>query len=380
MTPSIVTLTDGGVGELLADARQLLGDAVELPEADAVNVDPREVLPDVTAAALAALDHAQGAERTALLELGLRTQDLLRELQQRASAHRLHLLAQVREGLARLSQSPSSGELLDRVCSEAARSCGLRRVMLSRVEDTTWYPWMAHFDGDEELETSFVQHIRGITVDLSDAPVEDAVLRARRPRVVHDASPERQYGPIIAKSRSTSYVVAPITPAGRVVGFLHADHQPDTTAVDSIDRDVLWAFAEGVGRIYERTELLERLRAQRSTIRETFDAVESITEALDKTDFELAKEAEERLVETDDGGPDGRVATAIAELLTEREREVLELMVRGLGNTAIAERLVIKEGTVKSHVKHILRKLGAVNRAEVIARSMGALSGSSNGR
>ena len=44
------------------------------------------------------------------------------------------------------------------------------------------------------------------------------------------------------------------------------------------------------------------------------------------------------------------------------------MMVRGLSNAAIAERLVIKVGTVKSHVKHILRKLGAVNRAAAISK------------
>ena len=44
---------------------------------------------------------------------------------------------------------------------------------------------------------------------------------------------------------------------------------------------------------------------------------------------------------------------------------------RGASNVVIAERLAIKGGTVKSHVKHILRKLDAVNRAEAIARYMG---------
>jgi DNA-binding CsgD family transcriptional regulator len=46
---------------------------------------------------------------------------------------------------------------------------------------------------------------------------------------------------------------------------------------------------------------------------------------------------------------------------------VLELMVTGATNQAIADKLVITEGTVKSHVKHILRKYGAVNRAQAIA-------------
>jgi DNA-binding NarL/FixJ family response regulator len=55
-------------------------------------------------------------------------------------------------------------------------------------------------------------------------------------------------------------------------------------------------------------------------------------------------------------------------LLTRREREVLELITSGATNIRIAEQLVISEGTVKSHVKHILRKLHVGNRAEAVAR------------
>ena len=58
--------------------------------------------------------------------------------------------------------------------------------------------------------------------------------------------------------------------------------------------------------------------------------------------------------------------------LTDRERDVLALMVQGLGNAAIAERLVVSRSTVKSHVRNILRKLEAVNRAEAITRARGS--------
>jgi DNA-binding NarL/FixJ family response regulator len=44
--------------------------------------------------------------------------------------------------------------------------------------------------------------------------------------------------------------------------------------------------------------------------------------------------------------------------LTEREREVLELMAEGLTNTGIAKRLYLSERTVEAHVRHVLRKLG----------------------
>jgi DNA-binding NarL/FixJ family response regulator len=50
--------------------------------------------------------------------------------------------------------------------------------------------------------------------------------------------------------------------------------------------------------------------------------------------------------------------------LTERERDVLELMVRGAGNDEIAERLSISLFTVKSHVRNILHKLHVENRRQ----------------
>jgi DNA-binding NarL/FixJ family response regulator len=47
---------------------------------------------------------------------------------------------------------------------------------------------------------------------------------------------------------------------------------------------------------------------------------------------------------------------------------VLELVADGATNAGIADRLVIAEGTVKSHVKSLLRKLHVANRAEAVSR------------
>ena len=56
--------------------------------------------------------------------------------------------------------------------------------------------------------------------------------------------------------------------------------------------------------------------------------------------------------------------------LTEREREVLVLMVEGLNNTQIAGRLVVSPSTIKTHVSHILSKLGVASRSEAVALAL----------
>ena len=47
---------------------------------------------------------------------------------------------------------------------------------------------------------------------------------------------------------------------------------------------------------------------------------------------------------------------------------MLRLLARGQTNQAIADTLVVREGTVKYHVKNILRKLGATSRADAVSR------------
>jgi len=53
--------------------------------------------------------------------------------------------------------------------------------------------------------------------------------------------------------------------------------------------------------------------------------------------------------------------------LTEREREVLALMINGLNNREIAERLIISSSTVKNHVSNILSKLNTASRTQAVA-------------
>ena len=63
-------------------------------------------------------------------------------------------------------------------------------------------------------------------------------------------------------------------------------------------------------------------------------------------------------------------APAPGQNLTPREREVLTLMVEGLNNPQIGERLLISVTTVRSHVSNVLFKLGVSNRAEAITLAL----------
>jgi DNA-binding NarL/FixJ family response regulator len=65
-----------------------------------------------------------------------------------------------------------------------------------------------------------------------------------------------------------------------------------------------------------------------------------------------------------------REAPETAGALTEREREVLDLMSEGRSNGEIAARLFISQNTVKNHVASILTKLGADNRVQAVVRAV----------
>ncbi len=78
----------------------------------------------------------------------------------------------------------------------------------------------------------------------------------------------------------------------------------------------------------------------------------------------LAPEAAQALVETTNQPPTPGLD------LTEREREVLTLMIEGLNNTQIAGRLTVSPSTIKSHVSNILSKLGVASRTEAVTLAL----------
>ena len=58
--------------------------------------------------------------------------------------------------------------------------------------------------------------------------------------------------------------------------------------------------------------------------------------------------------------------------LTDRQREVMGLMLQGLANKVIARRLEITEGTVKNHISHVLEAMGVSNRVQAVLAASAA--------
>lgn len=272
-------------------------------------------------------------------------------------------------GLQELRRLNTPEELVSRVCPVVAASCGFDRVMLSRVEGSLWRPWKSFAVTEHDNERTFRKWLLAAPeIELSHVLPESEMARRQEPGLVRDGQHDRRiYPPLLVASGTTSYVAAPLAPSGRVIGFLHADYED--AEVLPLDRDVLAAFAAGFDTILERVVLTSRLRRQRDTVRATLQAVESILAEEAEADVGFETSPPPR-VELPALGVQARASLAssrIAALLTERELEVLTMMATGATNQRIAQQLVISEGTVKSHVKRILRKLRATNRAEAIS-------------
>lgn len=327
----------------------------------------------LTAAAIERMEQprADPAVLEALAAAVCDLQALRLELHDHELVSRTLRLADCERGLGRLRTCTTTASLLGTVCEEGSRSCGFERLLLSRIEDGQWYPWLVNSAIAEE---PWVVPWSRRSLPVDQLWREATLLAEHRPELV-DVTDGSDVLAIARDGGSRSYVVAPVGPRGSAVGLLHADHGAGGPRCTETDREVLWRFAEGFGHLYERTALVERMRAQRTRIRGLLSVVDEAMAELTESELELAVHPDAEPARTGSAISMARSMSARLAGLTPREREVLELIVDGARNAEIAERLEIGAGTVKSHVKHILAKLGAVNRSQVVAQYLGFRDG-----
>lgn len=290
----------------------------------------------------------------------------LLEVQEQAVTTGLQALLRIQEGMVRMRDLTTPQELVEAAPRELCRALGFSRAMISRVKWSIWVPETLEIrDGDAPQAQIFRSFVERNTIPLSHLLMETDMVRRRVPVLVTDpAADPRTYKPIVEAARCTSYVAAPIMPADRVIGFLHADRYGQDVPVSEADRDAVWVFGEHFGLLYERAILVGRLETQRAELRESLSAAAEMMDRLCLEDIELARNE----AESDLGQARPVARSGVGPLLSGREREVLDLMAQGSTNAQIAAALVVSEGTVKSHVKRILRKLHVSSRAEAVAR------------
>ena len=360
-------LLSQSVSDVWALAMGVVGaEDVELPPPRDIHT-ARTMLDDASLAMISAIERGDSDAASAaqlLLEVR-RCADLVGEA---SIAYRLRATGHVYSALARLRTVKTARDLLHAAPLELAR-CGFDRIVLTRISGSVAEVESCHDAFEPEQAAVLLRFLRENPLEVEKLKLEGEMLRRRAPLLV--AQVDRQdptLHPALLLSECRSYVAAPIVPQGKVIGFLHADCHHQRRYVDEFDRDQLWMFAEGFGHVYERRALLDRIRSLRQEVRRANTSIVAVMNDYVAAPIELSVQ------ERDDSTMVFSAASMFvsnesrAAVLTKREREVMALVAAGHTNARIAADLVLSEQTVRSHVKRILRKLRAFNRAEAVAR------------
>jgi LuxR family transcriptional regulator, regulator of acetate metabolism len=310
-------------------------------------------------APLPALD-VTAAERVLVDLLALERELLELEYVRRADA-----LERVSEAVRRLGELGSTEGLLTRAAAELGAGSEFDRVLISEVAEGRLVP-LAIWDGTDQAAAD------AALAELTEAPIrleypllEYEVARRRGHEVVVVAEARaRTPVPLAQRLGWTSYAVAALAVGSTTIGLLHADATHSGRIMDVLDGEVVGRYAEELAGVLERAVLRHTLELHRA---ELSAAVQWMSTRVGRLEDAAG------LVRPRGRGGDAR----LVESLTARELDVLRLLARGHTNLAIATALVVREGTVKYHVKNILRKLGATNRADAVARFVRA-GGSTN--
>ena len=277
----------------------------------------------------------------------------------------------VRDAVARLRQAGSTADLVERAAAEA-HYMGFDRILFSRIDHGLWLASSAYAGADEGFAHTLVEAGLAHPRKLNGALLEAEMVRRGAPMVVRDPqSNPRVYTELVALTETKAYVAAPVLAWGHPIGLLHADRQAQSVLVDESDRDVLGVFAEGLGIAFERNLLLDKLKAVQLACNEHARGVnalvDDVTVAVMKSVLGEGLEPFVPALSTGTQPPPERGGGA-SETLTRREWDVLRGIAAGKTNAQIAISLFVADGTVKTHVKHVLRKLGAANRTEAVAK------------
>jgi LuxR family transcriptional regulator, regulator of acetate metabolism len=283
---------------------------------------------------------------------------LEREIVEAGYVRRSDALERVGDAVRRLGEIGSPQGILDRAAEELGTSSAFDRVVVGEVRGDQLVVRSVWSESDPDAAAAAFDGLRGEPIRLEYPLVEDEVARGQRTEIVNArAARSRGARRLIDILGWDSYVVGAVVVQGVTVGLLHGDALVSGRTLDALDVEVASLYAEGLAGVFERAVLREMLQLHHRELR---SAVEWMSTRL----AQLAPDAGELTLLGSAAGFD----PSLADALTPREVEVLRLLARGQTNLEIAHTLVVREGTIKYHVKNILRKLGATSRADAVAR------------
>jgi DNA-binding CsgD family transcriptional regulator len=238
--------------------------------------------------------------------------------------------------------------------------------MISTVRRSIWLPQHLHIEneGDDPQSRRLRECLTGAQIHLANAPVEAKLIRKRCGLLVLSPKQDkRTCKEIIDVSGCSGYIAAPITVQDRAIGMLHAD-RPEPDGIVTMDHlDNLEAFAECLAVAFESAVLKEKAAQQHIAVGNLCAHVkELIGQSKEPAWWQLSAGASGQRHDAYSRGDQRAVPS-----LTARERQIMSHVAAGATNSEIARCLVISEGTVKSHLKHIARKLNTSSRAAAVA-------------
>jgi DNA-binding NarL/FixJ family response regulator len=287
-------------------------------------------------------------------------------------ARRLRVHTEQFEALQQVVRAIDAGadQIARIVTQELCTNLGYGKAMFSVVRGSTWSPIALAVN--PELTGDFhelVTAIDGREISLREAPREAELVRRRRPYAVDGVDTYRHtYRPLIDLSRPAGYLAVPIVVDSRAVAIIHVDRQSDS--LTDTDVHMVGALAGVCASVRERAELRQQIFARNEHVDAEVQRLTRALRHLEQAPVTMPDLATSELPRAGAASVDETTQAAIvprAHTLTAREREVLTLMATGATNAAISRRLCISDGTVKSHVQRIFKKLGVSTRAEVAA-------------
>ena len=302
-----------------------------------------------------------------LIELGSELHEVSQELYRERLSARAELLARVRLALGQLHGLDCTAAVIETAMKQLCAPGMFDRAMIFRLDRSEMVAEGTYFGAASDWAAAVLDFARRSPPDLKSMILESEIARRGSALNVQDAQENpRAFRPLVLATDTNAYVAAPIAPEGRVIGFLHADCYFSGRPLDEIDRELVWVFAQGIGYATANAALRKRLRAQGHELGKLLLHTTEVVDRLAGADARSAS-SEASAGRTANGPVLGARPGETPPPLTARQAEVLQLLAKGATNAEIAERLVISEHTIKSHVKHILRQLGAANRTEAVA-------------